>query len=86
MIPKFYLISTKLTPEQIESAVKALSITPIDMALIARAQDVETARHFSEKVTGLHRPIAIVADFECLLSAVLEDGKLVSINMEPPNE
>jgi hypothetical protein len=81
MPPSIYLISKNLTEEQIQAIVDALSITPLDLVLVTSAQDVPLAKRFSETVTGLHRPIAILADFEKPLTAVTEDGTLEAVNV-----
>ena len=81
MLPKIFLISRTLTEEQIEQIKQALFVTPVDVVVVGAPQDTPVAKHFSEAVTGLDRPIAIVADFESPLSAVLEDGKVVKIHV-----
>jgi hypothetical protein len=80
MPPLVYLISRQLTQDQTQKVIDALSLTPVDV-VIAAPQDVERARNFCEQVTGLHKPIAIVADFDHPLTAVERDGSLKVINV-----
>jgi hypothetical protein len=84
VLPKFFLVSSRCTEAQIESAQKAFALTPVDVALVARAHDVELARKVTEQVTGIHRPIAIVADFENPLTIVMDDGSVVAVSLETP--
>lgn len=82
MTPSVYLISRKVTDEQARAIAEILSITPIDVAIIANPEDVSLARKFCEKVTGLHRPIAIVADFDSPFSAVQADGSVQPLSVD----
>lgn len=84
VLPKFFLVSSRCTEAQIEEAQKAFALTPVDVAIIARPHDVELAKKVTEQVTGLHRPIAIVADFEAPLTVVMDDGSVVSVNLDTP--
>lgn len=78
--PKVYLISSKLSEEQILRIQNALSITPVDVVVATAPHLGDLARKFSEDVTGLNRPIAIVADFEVPLTALNEDGSVEIIH------
>jgi hypothetical protein len=84
-VPKFFLVSSRCTEAQIEKAREAFDLTPVDVALVARPQDVELARKITEQVTGLHRPVAIVADFENPLTIIMEDGSVVAVSLDPIN-
>lgn len=81
-IPKFFLVSSKLADEQLEKVREAIAFTPIDVALVSRPQDVDTAKKLTEHVTGLHRPIAIVADFKEPFSTISEDGNVTSVSLD----
>lgn len=74
--PPVYLISRRLTPEQIEAVKAALLITPLSAVVICDARDAAFAKNFADDVTTLQRPIAIVADFESPITAVDETGAL----------
>jgi hypothetical protein len=84
VLPKFFLVSSRCTEAQLEEAQKAFSLTPVDVALVARPHDVALAKNITEQVTGIHRPIAIVADFEAPLTVVMDDGSIVSVNLDAP--
>lgn len=84
VLPKFFLVSSRCTEAQIEEAQKAFALTPVDVAVLARPHDVELAKKITEQVTGLHRPIAIVADFEVPLQVVMDDGSVVAVNLDAP--
>lgn len=75
-IPTVYLVSRRLSPEQIQQAREALQITPLAAAVICDPRDADFAKQFSDSVTTLQQPIVIVADFEAPLTAVDENGKL----------
>jgi hypothetical protein len=78
-IPTIYLISKRLTPEQIESVKAALLITPLSCVVICDPRDASFAHNFSDTVSNLKQPIALVADFESPLTAIDENGTLVSL-------
>lgn len=78
--PKFFLVSSKATDAQIEQLLKALAITPVDVALVSRPQDVEVAKKITDSVTGLHRPIVIVADFDAPLTVISDDGSVTPVS------
>lgn len=78
--PLVYLINRSISPEQIQQVVAALDATPVDV-IIAAPADVEKARSITPQVTGLHRPIAIMADFEHPLQAVQRDGSVEVMNL-----
>lgn len=80
-LPKVYLISRKLDEDQINKIREAISLTPVDVVIVAQPQDVPLAKNFSEMVTGLHRPIAILGDFEAPLSVLNEGGTVETINV-----
>lgn len=82
ILPKFFLVSSRCTEAQIEEAQKAFALTPVDVAVVARPHDVELAKKITEQVTGLHRPIAIVADFEAPFQVVMDDGSVVAVNLD----
>lgn len=77
--PPVYLISRRLTPEQIETVKAALLITPLSAVVICDSRDAQLAHNFSDTVSNLQRPIAIVADFEAPLTAIDESGNLVPL-------
>lgn len=81
MAPTIYLISRSLTEDQSQAVADQLSLTPIDVCIVSSAADVNLAKRFSEMVTGLHRPIAIIADFEKPLTAINEDGSLEAMHV-----
>jgi hypothetical protein len=81
MAPKIYLISSKASEEQVERIKSALSLTPVDVVVATAPQLGDFCRKFSEDVTGLNRPIAIVADFEAPLTAINDDGSLEIIHV-----
>lgn len=81
-VPKFFLVSSKATETEMEGILKAISFTPAEMALVSRAQDVELAKQITESVTGLHRPIVIVADFKDPLTVISDDGTVKSVSLE----
>jgi hypothetical protein len=81
MPPKVYLISSKVSEEQIQKIQDALSLTPVDVVISTAPQLGDFCRKFSEAVTGLNRPIAIVADFEAPLTALNEDGSVEIIHV-----
>lgn len=76
MTPKVYLISRNLTDEQRDVVQAALSITPLSAIVVADARDVLKALELCSKAEVLKQPIAILADFENILTAVNEDGSL----------
>ncbi len=73
--PKLYLISRKLTTEQIDNIRAALSITPLAAVVTPDIRDSQIANEFGT-ATDLQRPIAILADFDEPLTAVNSDGSL----------
>jgi hypothetical protein len=79
MIPKIYLISRSLTPEQLERVRRALSITPLAAVVVADARDLGFAKQFSENTGLIHDPIAILADFDEPLTALNEDGSICQV-------
>lgn len=76
MTPKIYLISRKATEEQVARIKDALGITPLAAVVAADPRDVLKASEFCSTAEVLHRPIAILADFDTPLTAVNEDGSL----------
>lgn len=78
--PLVYLIDRKLSPEDLLKVVNSLSATPVDV-IIAAPQDVDKARQITDQVTGLHRPIAVMADFSQPLQAVQRDGSVEIIHL-----
>lgn len=83
-LPKFFLVSSKATEAEMEAINKAISFTPVEMALVSRPQDVEKAKQITEHVTGLHRPIVIVADFSDPLTVISDDGSALSVSLSAP--
>lgn len=81
MTPKVYLISRKLTAEQIEVVQRALSITPLAAIVTTDPRDKSLAESFCERATALQQPIAILADFTDPLTAVNDDGTLTTIEI-----
>lgn len=79
MTPKIYLISRKLTAEQLERVQQALSITPLAAVVVTDTRDLALAKQFSENAGIIHDPIAILADFEEPLIALNEDGSLCRV-------
>ena len=79
MIPKIYLIDRRLTPEQKELVQAALAIHPLDAIIYTDRRDEGMAAEYSEKKFELHRPIAILAEFDSPLTAVNEDGSLCQV-------
>lgn len=49
-VPSHYLVSNKLSDDQAESVRRALSLTPVDCAVVQTSQDVEYAQKFSEMI------------------------------------
>ena len=78
MCPKLYLISRKLTAEQIEEIKRQLSLTPLAAVVTPDIRDSQIANEFGT-ATPLASPIAILADFEEPLTAVNEDGSLCPV-------
>ena len=74
--PMIYLVSKRLSPEQIEAVKSALLITPLSAAVICDSRDASLAHNFCDTVSNLQRPIALVADFEVPLTAIDENGNL----------
>jgi hypothetical protein len=74
--PTIYLISRTLTEEQINKVREALFITPLAAVVICDPRDADLAKNFSDTVTSLQQPIAVVADFDTPLTAVDENGSL----------
>jgi hypothetical protein len=85
VLPKFFLVSSRCTEAQMEEAQRAFALTPVDVALVARPHDVELAKNITERVTGIHRPIAIVADFPFPLQVVMDDGSVVTVSVDAPS-
>lgn len=77
--PKLYLISRKLTAEQIEEIKRQLTITPLAAVVTPDIRDEKLAHEFCESASALASPIAILADFEEPLTAVNEDGSLCPV-------
>lgn len=84
-VPKFFLISSRATEAEMAGILKVLSFTPVEMALVSRPQDVEKAKQITEHVSGLHRPIAIIADFVEPLTVVTDEGTLLSVGLDTVN-
>lgn len=78
--PLCYLISNSLPATDLLKVINLLSSTPVDV-IIAAPQDVSQARQITEQVTGLHRPIAIMANFDTPLQAVERDGAVGVIHL-----
>lgn len=78
--PLVYLINRNISDENLQKVIAALEATPVDV-IIAAAADVEKARNITSQVTGLHKPIAIMADFEHPLQAVQRDGSVEVMNL-----
>jgi hypothetical protein len=74
--PTVYLISRRLTTEQLQDAQNKLAITPLAAVVICDPRDADFAKQFCDTVSNLRQPIAIVADFEEPLTAVDENGSL----------
>jgi hypothetical protein len=79
LTPKVYLVKRGLTTEQTEKIQAALSITPLSAIVVTDPRDVNTAMELCDRAEVLHRPIAIFADFENLLTAINEDGSLCPV-------
>jgi hypothetical protein len=75
-IPKIYLIKRSLTPEQIQRIKETLLVTPLSAIVVADARDINTALELSDKAEVLNQPIAILADFDSVLTAINPDGSL----------
>ena len=84
-LPKFFLVSSTVTETQLDKVLEAMSFTPVEMALVANPADVELAKKLTDQVTGLHRPIVIVADFKDPLTVITDDGKVLSVALETAN-
>jgi len=82
--PTVYLISKRLTDEQIEAVKAALVITPLSCVVICDPRDAAFAHNFSDTVSNLQRPIALVADFEQPLTAITETGSLSCLSISSP--
>lgn len=76
--PPVYLVSSKLSLEQIEQVKRLLLITPLSAVIICNPRDAALAHNFCDIVSTLRQPIAIVADFETPLTALTENGTFVS--------
>lgn len=74
--PPVYLISKRLTPALIEEIKAALLITPLAAVVICDPRDAELAHNFSDTVSNLQQPIAVIADFDAPLTALDENGSL----------
>lgn len=48
--PEFYVVNRELTDEQLALVQHALSITPIEYAVVSTPHDVEFARQFTESI------------------------------------
>lgn len=71
--PTVYLIKRGLTEEQAEKLRTLLSLTPLQAIAVSSPQDADYARSLdlpSEAVRLLHRPIAVIGDFEADLTEV----------------
>lgn len=79
--PPVYLISSKLSPEQIEQVKSLLLITPLAAVIICDPRDAVLAHNFCDIVSNLRQPIALVADFEVPLTAVDENGSLCPLQL-----
>lgn len=78
-VPTLYLISRKLSVEQIDDIRAALSITPLSAVVTPDIRDEKLAAEFGGEVTLLNHPIAILADFDEPLIAVNSDGSLCPV-------
>ena len=74
--PKLYLISSRLTPEQVERAKSILDFTPIQGVIAMKPEDVIKAQEFCPAVIGLQQPMAILADFPGDLAVINDDGSV----------
>lgn len=74
--PTIYLVSSRLTAEQADLIAQAFRITPLSAVIISDPRHAELAKLFSETVSTLKQPIALVADFETPLTAIDENGSL----------
>lgn len=72
-IPIYYLISDKLTPEEVERVSTAISITPLDCAVIQRQVDREYA--------GMFHPL--VLDKDSLPGLLAGDARFGMIGSYP---
>jgi hypothetical protein len=79
--PTVYLVSNKLTPEQIETVKAALLITPLSAVIICDIRDAAFAHNFCDTVSNLKQPIALVADFDEPLTALDETGSLCPLQL-----
>ena len=80
VVPKFFLISANLTEEQTEALKKVNELTPVDVAILASPQYVQLGKLLTENVTGLHRPIAIIAlSLRSLFSFLRDIGSSTSL-------
>lgn len=77
MVPKFFFIGRKALASTPERVKEALRITPVEGVFAITDIDAKLAADVSETVMGLHRPLAIVADFPFDLGYLDEQGRLV---------
>ena len=77
--PKVYLIKRGLKNEEMAAVLSALSIHPLDAVIYADVRDGAEAQEYAEKTFELHRPIAILADFDAPLTAINDDGSLCPV-------
>ena len=65
--PMVYLINRGLTEDKIERLKSLLSLTPLQAIAVTSPQDADYARTLDlqpELVSLLHRPIAVIGDFQ----------------------
>jgi hypothetical protein len=79
--PTVYLISKRLTPDQVEAVKATLLITPLSCVVICDPRDAALAHNFSDTVSNLKQPIALVADFDEPLTALDETGSLCPLQL-----
>lgn len=73
--PTVYLLNRGMTEDKMQRVRELLSITPLQAIVILTPQDADYARRLdlpSEITRLLHRPIAIIGDFEADCTALGE--------------